>query len=180
MNINAFKGYCKVLDTLDISIKSKITELICFYNNDILTFTVCLEDIRLFEKLIEFKLNNKIKSIKPFRYMVDLSSINSEVVQIYTDTPNNKLVKLFGFKIDRNGKVLEKKIYKNHNKNSTLIDTYDSENNIISKDEVQIQADYGSWEGPKELIKIAEKLNYHVIFMKNELCDQCYLRIVEY
>jgi hypothetical protein len=178
MDMQAFKGFSKDLDSLDKSVKNKISELIFSYREGVFSVTIVLNSIGDFENLIGFKLNNKLKAIKSNRFGVDLESLKTDKVRIYLDVPGNDLISLYGYYMDRSGNILEKKIYKRNGSARLLIDRYDSENNLISKDEPESVSTEMSWKGPNDIIKIAKGLNYRCIFMKKELKDQCYLRLL--
>jgi hypothetical protein len=179
MDIQAFKGFSKDLDSLDKSVKNKCRELIFSYREGVFSVTMVLNSIDEFENLIGFKLNNELKAIRSRRLGVDLESLKTDKVRIYLDVPGNDLITIYGYYMDKSGKILEKKIYKRNGSGRLLIDRYDAKDNLISKDEPEVMSDENSWKGPTDIIKIAKGLNYCCIFMKKELKDQCYLRILD-
>lgn len=177
MDIQAFEGFSKDLDSLDKSIKDKISELIFSYREGVFSVAIVLNSIDEFENLIGFKLNNELKAIRSRRFFVDLESLKTDKVRIYLDVPGNDLISIYGYYMDKSGNTLEKKIYKRNGSAALLIDRYDSENNLISKDEPESVSTEMSWKGPSDIVKIAKGLDYHCIFLEKELTDQCYLRI---
>lgn len=114
------------------------------------------------------------------RYAIDLSSIGTDKVRIYLNSQSENEY-LVGYYFSNNNSVLEKKRYKKTDPegDDILIDRYDSNDNLISANELEVVAEKSDWSGSSSLAEniesIASKNNLRVQYSKKADKSQSYI-----
>lgn len=172
--ISAYENYFIELRHLPTKVKKNTCELIFSYRNGVESICLFLSSLDSLTALVK-NLPNDFFEEQYYRYAVDLSSIDTEIIRVYRD---DKEYALKGYLINKNGIILEAKNYKKSlNKKESLIDRYDSQNTLISPNEKEIVAKEEEWKGSPLVPLIAKQNQFHVIYFKKETKDQCYARI---
>lgn len=178
MNFSEFKGYSKDFDRLDNQTKSNLSSIIfskresdltvCAITSNRLTFGALCKNISLPRDLF---LRPSVK------WGVDLESLNTNKIRVYSFLPKSSSVRLHGFYIDSNGNILEKKIYKSKSSSELLIDRYDAVGKLINSNEYEKECTEVEWTGPKSLLVQLKASDYEYNFMQKMEKNQTYLVI---
>jgi hypothetical protein len=175
MDFLELKKYSQELNKLDDSVVSKLCSLAFSKREDVLSVAVGTRDKNVFEQVC-----NKITLPRNFlegdyiRWGVDLESIQTDKIRIYRVPPKSNTTRVEGFYIDKNGKILEKKLYKKTSEGLS-IDRYDSNGKLISFGEAEVECTEKDWTGPKELVEEMKTLGYKFSFMKKIAKKHTYL-----
>jgi hypothetical protein len=179
MNSDVFFGFSNDLDSLSDENKSRIEELIFFYENNNFSVITVFNTVDPVENLINFSLPDKIIPPHSDGFGLDLSTIKTDMIKVYIYWPNNEGIAVCLYYLNRNGDVYQKEVYKDNGDVGVLIDRYDGDGNIISENEAIIACTIESWKGPDptEIIDSAQSHGYTSIFMRKLDKDHYYLRI---
>lgn len=173
-----FKGYSQRFDDLSQSIKENLITIIFSHRAPDLTLCPVTKEKNIFMEMCkEFTVPDILFSVNAVKWGVDLESIGSEKIRVYSFFPTVNEISLYGFYISKDGKILEKKVYTKSMDNQLIIDRYDSMGNVISKGEIEVIGEESDWTGPSDLVKIAKDNNYKHAFMKKISKEQTYLVI---
>ena len=177
-NVDIFIGINENLDKLDRTTKDEIIQLGFSFRDSIESICVVLKSFEAFTKLVGIvpqKIIQDYESGKATRFYVDLESLNTDKVRLYTDY-KQKDVQLVGYYVD-NGKICETKIYYDTGPTSTSIKRYDSEMNLISDQETESVVELTEWCGNKEIIDIALTNSLMIKCIQKENKNQNYLLV---
>lgn len=171
--------YHATTKSLSDEILTNITELIYSYREGAETVCAVTEDLDTFEALVG-TVPEVIRNTQTYRYFVDLESLGTNKVRMYTDSPEQD-ESLYGYYIDSDGDVTEKKIYRKNGSAGLLIDRYDASGTLISSDQPEAECDRSGWTGREWLAdkveEIAEANNFAVIYLRKGNKNQCYIRV---
>jgi len=178
MNVDIFNEMNENLAKLDRSIKDEIHQLIFSFRDSIESVCVVLKSFEAFTKLVvdvPEKIVEDYESGKATRFYVDLESLNTNKVRLYTDYRQNN-IQLVGYYVD-NGQIYETKIYHDTGPTSMIIERYDSEMNLIDDTETENVVELTEWSGNKEIIDIALNNSLMIKCLKKMNKNQNYLLI---
>ena len=174
--INALATYCPALNNLTDEFKSTISELIFCHRSGRFSVVICSNSKDDFLDLVG-NMPDEIKKTNVSRYAVDLHSMETDTVRIYLGS-NDTGVSIVGYNIDKEGAIIEKKIYKRTDDRKTLnIDRYNDAGILISPDEVEIECGERDWTGPVEIVSVAKSHDLNMIFLKKVAKNQSYVRL---
>lgn len=174
--IKTFEPFFQSLRDLPFYAHLAVTELIISKRDDVLSVCYVTEDLFTFIKLVG-DVPQSIREAETTRYGVDLESIGTDKVRLYTDGDKDRNEALHGYYV-RNGEIYQKKRYKRSD-GSLLIDRYNASGIIISADEPERDGDRSLWTGPSEIADAAEAIsgNWTVLYLEKGNAAQSYIRI---
>jgi hypothetical protein len=175
MDFLELKKYSYELNKLDDSVISKLCSIVFAKRSDDLSACAITRDKELFKQLCsKITLPRNFLEGDHIKWGVDLESIETNKIRIYRVPPRSNAVRLEGLYIDRDGKILEKKLYKK-SLEGLSIDRYDGTGKLINAGEIEVECTEKDWSGPKELVKDAKDSGYEINFMKKISKEQTYL-----
>lgn len=181
MDVNVFNDINDNLSKLDAATKSAIIELGFSFRDSVETVCVVFNSFEVFSKLVGTvpeKIIRDYESGKATKFYVDLESLNTDKMRLYTNYEGNG-VELIGYYVNL-GEIYETKVYNNIanvRPRSMSIKRYDSEMNLVDDQEVESVVGLSEWSGSKEAIDIALKNSLRVICIKKKIKNQNYLLI---
>ena len=171
--------YHTTTKSLSDAVLANITELVYSYREGTETVCAVTEDLDTFESMVG-TVPDVIRNTQTYRYAVDLESLGTNKVRMYTDSPETG-ESLLGYYIDSDGDITEKKIYKKQVGGGLMIDRYDATDTLIASDQPEAQCDRSGWTGREWLAdkveEIAEANNFAVIYLRKGNKNQCYIRV---
>ena len=178
MNFLEFKKYSKDLSLLSDEVFSNLHSLAFSNRGGKLSVSAITRDRQTFKKMC-----SKISLPKHFllgdfiKWGVHLESIGTDMIRIYRVPPKSNNIRIEGFYIDKNGKVLQRKLYKLRSTDELAIDRYDAAGKLISSNEIEKSCLESDWPGPQELVDEVKLNGYEHNFMKKMSKNQVYLII---
>jgi hypothetical protein len=145
-------------------------------------FSVCVVASRLktLKKIIG-KVPDIIQSATTKRYAVDLQSIGTDILRLYTDGSEPGVV-INGYYFDPSLKMLQKKTYKKVKPGELAVDRYNGDGVLISPSEPEKQGDSSCWLGDKDFAARVEQEalahGHDVRYTYKGNKSQSYLRVV--
>jgi hypothetical protein len=183
MNVDIFDGINENLAKLDKTTKDAIVQLIFSFRESVESVCVVFESFEVFSKLVGVvpeKIVQDYESDKSHKFYVDLESLNTNNVRLYTSYKEEG-VQLIGYYVN-NGEIYETKIYQDIvgiTPKSMSVKRYDSEMNLIDDQETENAVGLSEWSGNKEIIDIALENNLTVKCLKKTIKNQNYLLVSE-
>lgn len=145
-------------------------------------FSVCVVASRLktLKKIIG-KVPDLVQSAVTKRYAVDLQSIGTDILRLYTDGSDPGVV-INGYYFDPSLKMLQKKTYKKVKPGELAVDRYNSDGVLVSPDEPEKQGDFSCWLGDKDFAaRVEQEASAHghaVRYTYKQEKPQSYLRVM--
>lgn len=175
--IKTFEPFFQSLRDLPFYATLAATELIISERDGDLSVCYVTDDLFTFIKLVG-NVPQSIREADTERYFVDLESIGTNKVRLYTDGDSDRDEALHGYYVN-NGRVEQKKRYKRNGTGNILIDRYNANDQKISSDEPETQGDRSLWTGPSEIADAAEAISdtYSVVYLAKSNKPQCYIRV---
>tara|TARA_B100001142_G_scaffold308537_1_gene340157 strand:+ start:134 stop:709 length:576 start_codon:yes stop_codon:yes gene_type:complete len=158
-----------------------VNEFVWCYRDGAESVTLVTRDTNAFKSLV----GDSINVTSPDRYAVDLSSIGTDKVRIYVDSPVSGEAG-FGYYFSSSGEMLLRKVYKRKpDKTGVYIDKFNMDGSVIvSNEEETGSKDKSFWGGSVELLNNIEKIfsectepSIRIVFMKRTSRDQSYIRV---
>tara|TARA_B100000085_G_C18265627_1_gene399911 strand:- start:35 stop:577 length:543 start_codon:yes stop_codon:yes gene_type:complete len=122
---------------------------------------------------------NDVYNADTRRYAVDLSTVGTNSVKMYVDSPESGEV-LTGYHFSSEGAILQKKTYR-RNGDNILLDRYNPNNSVISEGELETICAKSDWGGSSSLAdsieSVASEHNFKVIYLKRAASNQSYIRV---
>ena len=176
--IKTFEPFFQSLRDLPFWAQLAATELIITERNDVLSVCYVTDSLFDFVKLVG-NVPQSIREAQTERYGVDLESIGTNKVRLYTDGDSSRDEALHGYYVN-NGAIYESKRYKRSD-NGLLIDRFDASGTLISADEPETSGDRSIWTGPSEIADAAEAMGggWSVVYMEKGNAPQSYIRITK-
>ena len=184
MNVDIFEGINENLAKLDKTTKDAIVQLIFSSRDSVESVWVAFESFEVFSKLVGIvpeKIKQDYESDKSHRFYVDLESLNTNNVQLYTSYKEVG-VQLVGYYVN-NGQIYETEIYQDIvgiTPKSMSVKHYDSEMNIIDDQETTNAVELSEWSGNKEIIDMALEHSLNIKCLKKTIKNQNYLLVSEF
>lgn len=178
MNVDIFNDINENLSKLDSITKSSIFELIFSIRDSVETVCVVFKSFDVFSKLVGTvpeKIIRDYESGKATKFYVDLESLNTDKVRLYTNYKETD-IQLMGYYVN-NSQIYETKIYRDISNTGVIIERYDSEMNLIDDQETEDITTLTAWTGNKEIIDIALKNSLRIVCIKKSIKDQNYLLV---
>ena len=174
--IKTFEPFFQSLRDLPFQTQLAATELIITERDDVLSVCYVTDDLFTFIKLVG-SVPQSIREAETERYGVDLESIGTNKVRLYTDGDSSRNEALHGYYVN-NGAIYEKKRYKRSD-NGLLIDRFDASGALISADEPETSGDRSIWTGPSEIADAAEAMggSWSIVYMEKGNAPQSYIRV---
>lgn len=175
--IKTFEPFFQSLRDLPFYATLAATELVITKRDDVLSVCYVTDDLFAFIKLVG-DVPQSIREADTTRYGVDLESIGSDRVRLYTDGEGGRNEALHGYYVN-NGRIEQMKRYKRNDEGGLLIDRYNANNQKISGDEPEVGGDRDIWTGPPEIADAAEAMggNFSVVYLKKSNAPQSYIRV---
>lgn len=145
-------------------------------------FSVCVVASRLdtLEKIIG-EAPELIRLSVTKRYAVDLESIGTDILRLYTDGEEPGVV-IYGYYFDSSRRMLQRKNYKKVKPGELSVDRYDGDGVLISPGEPEKQGDSSCWLGDKDFAAQVEQEasanGYVVRYTYKGNKSQSYLRVM--
>lgn len=178
MSFTEFRGYSKDLDELPNNIRSSLSTIIFSKRDSIFSVCAVTRDPNTIKFMCAGINFPSLFFKKPSnRWGVDLESLKTDKIRIYSFLPKTNNIRLYGFYVDKDGNVFEKKIYKQYQKNSLIIDRFDGQDNLINEGEIEKECNDSVWSGPNDLINKAKTYRYEYKCMHKTFKNQTYLVI---
>lgn len=178
MDFSLFKKYSKALSNLSEDITSDLCSLAFSQREEELSVSVGTKNQETFEKILEgITLPKDFFNGNFIKYGVDLESMASDKIRIYKMFPRSSEIRIEGLYINKDGHIIEKKIYKKLSKTELTIDRYDADGNVLSEGEIEKDCSEADWNGPKEIVEEAKNNRYEFNFVKKASKNQTYFVI---
>jgi hypothetical protein len=114
------------------------------------------------------------------RYFVDLQSIGTDTLRLYTDAPESE-VAIYGYYFNSSHEMLQKKVYKKVRRNELAVDRYDGSGVLVSANESEKQGDLSCWLGDNDFAtRLEQEANLHgygVRYLYKVDKSQSYIRV---
>lgn len=152
--IDLFEDYYDEIKYVSEDVRDDIVEILFCYRKGINSIMVVFTNYESFENVVE-DVPDEIKNHKHKRYGVDLKSLNTDMVRLYTN-PYDVNITALGLYV-KDGKVFETKEYYGYD-DSIKIKRYDASKTILRDDECEKRVPIAHWKGPPEVLDILKKL----------------------
>ena len=156
------------------------TELIYTMRDGVFSVCVVVSKLETLAKLIG-PVPDLIQSAVTKRYGVDLPSIGTDTLRLYTDAPEPNVI-IYGYYFYPPHEMLQKKVYKRVGRGQIAIDRYNGNGVLISSDEPEAQGDRSCWLGDKDFaLRVEQEASAHgytVRYTYKEEKPQSYLRVM--
>ena len=170
----------KSTSVLPADVLEDTTEFIYTIRDGVFSVCVVVSSLETLAKLIG-PVPDLIKDAKTKRYFVDLQSIGTDTLRLYTDAPEEDVV-LYGYYFYPPHEMLQKKVYKKVGHGKLAIDRYNGNGVLISAAEPESQGDPSCWLGDKDFAARVEQEasthGYMVLYTHKEEKPQSYLRVM--
>ena len=167
------------LNDLSDNVRNQLTEVIYSWRDGVESVCVVTESLDCLNSLLSNNVPFHVSEATTRRYFVDLESIGTDNLRLYIDG-SDRGIELISFKYDANLNLIEKKIYK-RGEGVTLIDRYNSSDELISSNETEFlipKSDFlGSSEIADKMEQVANDNNYSIKFLKKGNSNQSYIRV---
>jgi hypothetical protein len=180
MDVDIFDIVNENLAKLDKTTKDAIIELIFSFRESVESVWVVFESFDTFSTLVgnvPEKIKQDYESGKSTKFYVDLESLNTNKVELYTNYKESG-VQLVGYCVDA-GTIYETEIYYDTSTTSVLIKRYDSEMNLLDDQETGYIVDLNEWSGSKDVVDIALKNSLNIKCIKKAIKNQNLLLVKE-
>ena len=165
---------------LPAAVLEDIGEIIYTMRDESLSVCVVASKLETLTKIIG-KVPDLIKSAVTKRYAVDLQSIGTDILRLYTDGSEPGVV-INGYYFDPSLKMLQKKTYKKVKPGELAVDRYNEDGVLISPDEPEKQGDSSGWLGDKAFAaRVEQEASAHghaVRYTYKGNKSQSYLRVM--
>jgi hypothetical protein len=165
---------------LPLDVLEDIGEVIYTMRDGMFSVCVVMSKLETLTKLIG-TVPDLIRDSITGRYFVDLQSIGTDTLRLYTDAMEPGVV-IYGYYFDPSLKMLQKKNYKKVSPGELAVDRYDSNGVLVSSNEPEKQGDFSCWLGDKDFAARVEheaNANGHdVRYTYKQEKLQSYLRVV--
>ena len=181
MNVDIFNSINENLAKLDKTTKDAIIELGFSSRDSVESVWVVFKSFEVFSKLVGVvpeKIVQDYESDKSHKFYVDLESLNTDNVRLYTSYEGMQLI---GYYVN-NGEIYETEIYQTIvgiTPKSISVNRYDSEMNLIDDQETTNAVEPSEWSGNKKIINIALENGLHIRCLKKTIKNQTYLLVSE-
>lgn len=167
------------LNDLSDNVRNQLTEVIHSWRDGVDSVCVVTESFDCLSIMLNSNVPSHVSEATTRRYFVDLESIGTDNLRLYIDG-SDQGIELISFKYDANLNLIEKKIYK-RGEGVTLIDRYNSSDELISSNETEFlipKSDFlGSSEIADKMEQVANDNNYSIKFLKKGNSNQSYIRV---
>ena len=180
MDAYIFDSVNENLAKLDKTTKDAIVQLGFSFRDSVESVCVVFKSFDIFSELVGIvpeKIVQDYESGKATKFYVDLESLNTNKVRMYTNYKEAG-IQLVGYYVDA-GIIYETKIYNDTGLTSVIVKRYDSQMNLIDDQETEDVVDLSEWSGNKEIIDIALRNSLNVVCIKKEIKNQNYLLVSE-
>tara|TARA_R110000868_G_scaffold56712_5_gene175458 strand:- start:7180 stop:7713 length:534 start_codon:yes stop_codon:yes gene_type:complete len=165
---------------LPLDVLEDIGEVIYTMRDRMLSVCVVMSKFETLNKLIG-AVPDLIRDAVTKRYFVDLQSIGTDILRLYTDAVDPGVV-IHGYYFDPSLKMLQKKNYKKVKPGELAVDRYDSNGVLVSSNEPEKQGDSSCWLGDKDFAARVEheaiSHGHDVRYTYKQEKPQSYLRVV--
>jgi hypothetical protein len=170
----------KFTAALPADVLEDIGEVIYTVRDGVFSVCVVMSRLETLAKLIG-TVPDLIQSAITKRYFVDLQSIGTDTLRLYTDAPEPDVV-LYGYYFHPPHEMLQKKVYKKVGPGKLAIDRYNGNGVLFSANEPESQGDSSCWLGDKDFADRVEREasthGYAVRYTYKEGKPQSYLRVM--
>ena len=170
----------KSTSALSADVLEDIGEVIYTVRDGVFSVCVVVSKLETLAKLIG-PVPDLIKDATTARYFVDLQSIGTDTLRLYTDAPEADVV-LYGYYFYPPHEMLQKKVYKKVAPGKLAIDRYNGNGVLISAAEPESQGEPSCWLGDKDFAARVEQEasahGYAVRYTYKEGKPQSYLRVM--
>jgi hypothetical protein len=157
-----------------------IGEVIYTMRSGVFSVCVVMSKLETLTKLIG-TVPDLIQSAVTKRYFVDLQSIGTDTLRLYTDAPEPEVV-IYGYYFYPPHEMLQKKVYKKVGPGKLAIDRYNGNGILISAAELESQGEPSCWLGDRGFADRVEREastnGYAVRYTYKEGKPQSYLRVM--
>lgn len=165
---------------LPADVLEDVGEVIYTIRDGVFSVCVVMSKLETLAKLIG-TVPDLIQSAVTRRYFVDLQSIGTDTLRLYTDAPEPNVI-IYGYYFYPPHEMLQKKVYKRVGRGQIAIDRYNGNGVLISSDEPERQGDSSCWLGDKDFAARVEQEagthGYMVRYTYKEEKPQSYLRVM--
>ena len=183
-----FSFLSPALDNLPTNIKNQLAEIVYCWRDGVESVIVVTESLDCFQTLLKDNVPTEMLEAKVYsrypRYGVDLESIGTDNVRMYTDDEQRADISAISYKFNSDGNLTEKKDFWRHrvgDQKNALIDTYDASNNLTFFKRpltVLTKSDFlGSSELVDKIEQVANTKRYSLAFFNIASSNHSYIRI---
>ncbi len=178
MNVEHFYEINDSLIGLSDQVKNSVIELGFSIRESGESICLVLNSFDAFSTLVEKvpeKIHNDYLEKKSTKFYVELESLNTDKVRLYTNYSGGG-IDLMGY-YSNDGVIYETKIYRFVDRNTARVERYDSNLNLIDNNDVDSIVSLDEWTGSKRIIEIANEKNYAIFCGKKMPKNQVYLLV---
>jgi hypothetical protein len=179
MSLGMYFSSCHpTLMALSPSVLGSIKQVILSYRDSVESVCVVVPTLDMLADIVG-SIPAEVQESTTLRYFVDLSSVGTNKLRLYVDSPD-KEVSIIGFYFDSNNALLEKKLYKKdpEDTKALFVDRYNASGVLISADEPEYQSDRSSWLGSAEWADLSEASSYEVRYLHKANKQQSYIYVL--
>ena len=172
-----FSSYHSSLTALSPSVLDNVKQVILSYRDGVESVCVIVPTLDILTEIVG-TVPSEVQEAITLRYFVDLSSVGTDKLRLYVDSPDPAAT-IIGFYFDSNNALVEKKIYKKDPEDikALFVDRYNALGELISADEPEYQSDRTSWLGNTEWADLAEASPYEIRYLFKGAKPQSYIYI---
>lgn len=178
MNIEHFYEVNESLASLNDQVKNSVIEVGFSIRESGESVFIVLNSFDAFSTLVgnvPEKIHNDYLEGKSTKFYVELESLNTTQVRLYTNYADDG-VELLGY-YSNNGIIYETKVYHFVDNITSNIKRYDSNMNLVDESDFDTVVDLDQWPGSRRIIDIAVENNYRVTCIKKTPKNQVYLLV---
>ena len=179
-NLSRYQGYSQAFDSLPQYAKEATDALVWSWRNGKLSLAWVTRDLDIFIEVCGGQVPDLIAD--QTLYCVDLESLSSSPIRLYSDFPSDPRVDVKGYYFESLAPSAKPTQSKSYKKTSTegvmLIDRYGADKQLISADEKEVMGDDPSiWGGPKQLLDIVMSGPDNWWLFRKQSKNQSYIRV---
>lgn len=169
----------KSTSELAADVLADIVEVIYTMRDGVFSVCVVMTKLDTLAKLMG-AVPDLVQNAATNRYFVDLQSIGTDTIRLYTDASEPEVV-IYGYYFNTSLEMLQKKTYKKVRPGELAVDRYNGDGVLISPNEPEKQGDSSCWLGDKEFAaRVEHEANAHgyaIRYTYKQEKPQSYLRV---
>lgn len=179
IDLARYQGYSQALDSLPQYAKEVTRDIHWSWRSGKLSLCWVTEDLDIFTEVCGGQIPDIVAAENV--YYVDLESLQSGPVRMYTDYRLDPKIDIKGYyfaSLDPQAQPTHTKVYKKTTTEGLLlVDRYEGDTLVSPDEREKTGQDPSIWTGPKELLDLVKSSQDNWWLIRKEAKDQSYIRV---